>query len=1305
MDTGVEQPSSGERFARRLTAVPRSVPVLREGLTAWVRQLGVADDQVQAVRLAVSEAVTNAVMHAFIDAEPGTVEVSARPGRDVLEVSVTDDGRGMGPRPDSPGLGMGVPMIGKLCATVDLAQGPGGAGTEVRMIFAVPGLVAGPVREPDHLDDILRALTRMGAGEGFGVADISALVDLVVPRLADLCSVTLLDEDGTARRLSARVARRDGSLDEAAGAWVMDFPVNGDSSPSRQAAVTGRTMITTIDREWAYGVAPDAERAEALLGLGLTWWAAVPLYSGQRAVGSVAVAGRSGHPEPVVSTLERIAEQAGGLVATARLVADLRRSQTRLQRILGALTEAVTVADADGEIVYANAAATELLASSSADELRDVDGLASESGPASALRRSVHPRTGQTRWLRTTSTLLDDGPLTVRVTQDLTASAEAEQRQRLLAQAGDILAAALGRPDACEQVARVAVPAIADGCAVDLLDAGGGLRLGAVHHGDEPQRQALERSRRNYPPATAGGLVPGAPSDVLATGRLGVLNELTDELLQLGAHDDAHLEELRGLGLRSVLTVPLTLHGRTLGLMTLANDLSGRAFSEGDVTLAQDLAHRAAIAVDSARLEAESARTHAELEESLRRLRLLADAGFGGLVRGIGDQIIEANRTFLDMVGYETADELPPWPQMTPPEWAAADARAVAQMHASGTAELFEKEYFRGDGRRVRVLIGATNVDPVAFEWVAVVVNVGDRLRVDPLRESGLDRLSTIGGPTGSSGEPREDAVADVVGGLAAAVLIQRPGEGIVYANQAAADAMGMRSPQEVVAATPEQIAEGWDTFDEDGVPLEPPRYPSRRILLGESVVEPLTVRAVNRRTGREYWRTIRARPVYASDGTLAMVVSLTEDITETRRAMLTQRLLAEAGAVLSSSLDLGDTLPRLVALAVPELADWCSVVMPDESGTLRQVAVAHVDPEKVRFAEEYDRRWAERRGDPGGAAEVMRTGRAALLAEIPEAFIEERIGDPDQRHVLRNIGMRSVIQVPMAPAGGQPVGVLSLVHAESERVFAPADLALAEELGRRAGTAIQNARLHAERSHIAATLQSSLLPDELPHIPGFRLASDYRPAGKENWVGGDFYDVFRVAGGFMAIVGDVAGHGAEAAALTAQARHTLRAIGEASGDPVAAVAHLNRLLVPRAEPALCTVCAVLVRVADDGVATAEIVCAGHPLPCLVRGGQVDAVGAYGPLLGAWESAFSTTEVALRSDDVLVIYTDGVLERRDGPDRFGEPRLHATLAGATGADDAVARVEAALAGFGGGEPSDDTAVLAIQCGGGPVATR
>src|SRR5205085_2494957 len=164
------------------------------------------------------------------------------------------------------------------------------------------------------------------------------------------------------------------------------------------------------------------------------------------------------------------------------------------------------------------------------------------------------------------------------------------------------------------------------------------------------------------------------------------------------------------------------------------------------------------------------------------------------------------------------------------------------------------------------------------------------------------------------------------------------------------------------------------------------------------------------------------------------------------------QRLLARAGEALSSSLHYEHTLQEVADLAVPDIADWCGVSMPDRNGVIAQVAVAHSDPDKVAFARDYAERYPARVTEDGGAAQVLRDGRSQLVVEIPDELLDQAVEDPEQRELLRSVGMRSVIIVPMTGASGVPFGVISLINAESGRVFSQADLELCEELGRRAG-------------------------------------------------------------------------------------------------------------------------------------------------------------------------------------------------------------------------------------------------------------
>ena len=480
-------------------------------------------------------------------------------------------------------------------------------------------------------------------------------------------------------------------------------------------------------------------------------------------------------------------------------------------------------------------------------------------------------------------------------------------------------------------------------------------------------------------------------------------------------------------------------------------------------------------------------------------------------------------------------------------------------------------------------------------------------------------------------------------------------------------------------------------------------------ILLGRQVLEgekppPLVVRVVHRNTGQERWSVVKSTAVRDADGRPLLAVNIIEDITESRRAELAQRMLARAGEALASSLDYEDTLQQVADLAVPELADWCGVSLPDQRGYLRQVAIAHVDPERIAFGRELSARYPPHVDDATGAAEVMRTGVSQSVNDIPEDLLRQAARSPEHFELIRGLGMRAAMVVPLIVAG-KAIGVLTLATAESGRTFTAGDVRLAEELARRAGTAVENARLYTERSRIAATLQAGLLPQPLPDMPGWATETLYRPAGSENWVGGDFYDAFAVRDGWMVVVGDVAGRGAAAAALTALVRYTIRAAGQLLDEPLAAVGRLNSELYERTDGALCTLACIVLR---DG--EADVLCAGHPPPFVLHDGGAEQAGELGPMVGALRDArWSPVRVQLAPGDTLVAYTDGVIDTLGGDERFGEERLGETLAGARDAQEAVARVAAAIESFSSGDQVDDTAVVAIGrvsvAGGEPAGGR
>jgi serine phosphatase RsbU (regulator of sigma subunit) len=273
------------------------------------------------------------------------------------------------------------------------------------------------------------------------------------------------------------------------------------------------------------------------------------------------------------------------------------------------------------------------------------------------------------------------------------------------------------------------------------------------------------------------------------------------------------------------------------------------------------------------------------------------------------------------------------------------------------------------------------------------------------------------------------------------------------------------------------------------------------------------------------------------------------------------------------------------------------------------------------------------------------------------------------------------------------------MLQVRSDRRYDPTDLDLLQDLAGRAAMALDNARLYAERTHVARTLQESLLPPELPMIPGAAVSAAYLPSGEGNEVGGDFYDVFRAGEGWMLIVGDVCGKGAEAAALTALIRNSVRTLSMTEHDPVRVLDQVNEVML-REELDSRFATAILARMTlEDGGARVEVVTAGHPSPLVVRAaGAPDQAGGKGALLGALENTeFAPAEVRLARGDTLVLYTDGVLEA-GAPERVLAPEeLQALLADCAGADTraVVQRLEREALESSGGALRDDVAILAV----------
>ena len=418
--------------------------------------------------------------------------------------------------------------------------------------------------------------------------------------------------------------------------------------------------------------------------------------------------------------------------------------------------------------------------------------------------------------------------------------------------------------------------------------------------------------------------------------------------------------------------------------------------------------------------------------------------------------------------------------------------------------------------------------------------------------------------------------------------------------------------------------------------------------------------------------------PVRSAAGALVGAGLTLVEVTEAKRAEaeraallrraeaahLRLSILATASTVLTTTMELDELLARLTRVLTPMAADWCVIELVDAEGLVERVAVSHRarDTAQALAAQLAESRIALD-GD-GPVAAVLRSGQARLAG--PEAVPELDGREPP---------LHSSVVVPIE-SRGRVLGVLVLAT-EGDRQLDDDDLDLAVEIAHRAALAVGNARAFQQEHEIAESLQRALLPTTVPTVPGLELAVRYLAATDGASVGGDWYDVLAFDDGTTGIVvGDVVGHDIAASTSMGQLRSAIRVYAwEEHARPAAALARVDRLF----DKLGLTYATCVFGVLDRDTATFRWSNAGHPPPLLLRDGKATfLVEGSGVLLGVTCGAgVEEATTGLREGDVLVLYTDGLIERRDEPLQAGLARL-AVAAERSGTDDAEVLCEALL---------------------------
>jgi len=437
-------------------------------------------------------------------------------------------------------------------------------------------------------------------------------------------------------------------------------------------------------------------------------------------------------------------------------------------------------------------------------------------------------------------------------------------------------------------------------------------------------------------------------------------------------------------------------------------------------------------------------------------------------------------------------------------------------------------------------------------------------------------------------------------------------------------------------------------------------------------------------------WHYARCYPVPGDLPDLGWLATAI-DIDDRKRAEQTLQFLEHAGTLLSQSLDLKTTFATLFDLVIPAFGDWALITLREDDGTIRTVTARHRDPGQAAAMEQFV-------GEVFGldstatVVEVYRTGRPAIRTnvsiELIRSAVRARLVD-----AVQSLGFGSHIALPIL-AGGRVIGSFGIASDGVHRSYSSADLPALEELARRAGTAIANARQFEREHRVASLLQDAALPRRMPQLPGYRFDVFYAAGRDEASIGGDWYDALALSDGRLVLsVGDVSGNGLAAAVTMSSIRQVIRGAAHVGADPLLMLDIADRTLRSETDATIAT---AFVAVIDPASRTVHYACAGHVPPLLrTADGTISELRALGAPLGCRDLAPNEGRtLLLPANACLLLYTDGLVEW-DHDVLAGEARLHARFSDAAVLRDprpAKALVESLVPAAGA---PDDVAAMTI----------
>jgi PAS domain S-box-containing protein len=455
------------------------------------------------------------------------------------------------------------------------------------------------------------------------------------------------------------------------------------------------------------------------------------------------------------------------------------------------------------------------------------------------------------------------------------------------------------------------------------------------------------------------------------------------------------------------------------------------------------------------------------LEASELRFRRLADANIIGIiVTDAQGTLVEANEAFLSMVGYSQEDlrlGRLQYQLLSPNEYAKADNKATAELVAKGVFSPYEKEYIRANGSRVPILIGGALVQGIVETTICFVIDLSDRKRSDAkigkLNRDLERRVSEM------------QTLLDVIPiGIA---IAQDPQCQHIQANPALAKILHASVDANVSLSAPSSQLPAYKVYSQ-----------GREIVAAELPMQEATAHGVDivdreldvilAEDEQKIKLLANAVPLFDEQGKTRGSVGVFWDITERKRIEEHERFLAEASAILATSLDYKATLTNLATAIVSGQADWCTIDVLDQNSTPHPVASTHKDRAKMPWLEQL-RSYRVNLKATVGVSQVIKNGKAQLYSEISPTIKNAIYPDAEQQQLMERLGFNSFLCVPLK-VRGRTVGAISLIRGAGQRPYDLADLLWAEDLAYRAALAVDNARLYQQATDIGENLRRAII-------------------------------------------------------------------------------------------------------------------------------------------------------------------------------------------------------------------------------------